>query len=216
MRLVKRGDPPVESRDRHRWQLCVNTWLSGSTHSHGGRSRVGTGCEEEPLICRKPHFYLLRANTTTTIPPPSSFNLCTHTSTSATFTIIIIIHILISSSSSSLLYLFFSATLTVKPRSRKPWAGKRSRDYWARLLEHHSRCNPVLTEVTLQRGSSVVRRKLNGQSTFHLRRTTSQNLMNSLCCCWSRANNDNKRKEFQEHQNLCKQQLLTDKTRNAS
>lgn len=52
---------PLESLDQHCWQLCVNTWLTGSTnkYSHRGRSRVGSGCREKPLICRK-----------TTPPPP--------------------------------------------------------------------------------------------------------------------------------------------------
>lgn len=46
---------PLESLDQHCWQLCVNTWLTGSTnkYSHRGRSRVGSGCREKPLICRK-------------------------------------------------------------------------------------------------------------------------------------------------------------------
>lgn len=71
-------DPP--------WRVWINTvdscvsilGLPGTeTHTltHRGRSRVGMGCNQEPLICRKPH--------NTTIPPSTDstlcFNVCTHT-----------------------------------------------------------------------------------------------------------------------------------------
>lgn len=148
-------DAPWKSLDRHRWQLCVNTWLSGEhkhtlTRTHRGRSRVGTGCKKEPLICRKPHFYLLRANTT--IPPlwlihPS---VSTHAHT----------HSLQSTSHLNHLnnyhhtYFHFSSPPLVlnsihslapgkkhytfsKAQKQTPLAGKRSTDYWAQLLEDH-------------------------------------------------------------------------------
>lgn len=64
---VMRGDPL--------WRLWISTvdscvsilGLPGAeTHTltHHGRSRAGMGCKQEPLIFIKPHFYLLRANTT--------------------------------------------------------------------------------------------------------------------------------------------------------
>lgn len=53
--------------------MSIHVLLGAEAHTltHRGRSRVGLGCKTEPLICRKPHFCLLRANT----PPPPLLEL---------------------------------------------------------------------------------------------------------------------------------------------
>lgn len=125
------------------------------TLTHRGRSRVGMGRKQEPLICIKPHFSPLRANTT---PPPlpadSSlcFNVCTHTHTLQSANHLYNLHYHHTHthfcSSSSPLYPICShrrrRCTYGEPQQQRPAAGTRSRDHRARLLEDRSRCNPVL------------------------------------------------------------------------
>lgn len=157
---------PLESLDQHCWQLCVNTWLTGSTnkYSHRGRSRVGSGCREKPLICRK-----TTPPRKKTLPPESKCNHpplrlthpgvceCQHTLARSnphlpfytTFAIIIIIitlcYLLLISSSLFQLYLFSRGFLhSEKPSSKNP------KKWDPEITGLSSGCNPVSAEATLR------------------------------------------------------------------
>lgn len=146
--------------------VCQYSGLPGAeTHTltHRGRSRAGMGCKQEPLICIKPHFYLLRADTTNTPPPFTWFifmfqcmRMHTHSNLHIAFKphqyhhthFQVSSHLTLSTVSNQQPQ---EAALTrSKAQRRRPLAGKRSADHWAQLLEDHSRCNPVLHHHTGQ------------------------------------------------------------------